>query len=134
MSVYLTMHENWDGKRLAFPDITYGELHQQVLNTVQWLRDQGVNRGDIVCVQLPKSHRLLLLLLAGLAMGAPVLPLNDRYTAAEVMYYVEDVEAVLSVLMVELPDWPGVVIQEHELPTSFPISADVHLPDDLDET
>ena len=113
------MQRRWDMSRLAFPGCTYGDLHQQVLNTIGWLKDRGVAQGDIVCVQLPKSRQLLLILLAGLAMGAPILPLNDRYTTAEVMYYVVDVQAKLSILMVELPDWEGDVVSMDALPIEF---------------
>ena len=114
MSLYLEMHRRWDVSRLAFSDCTYADLHQQVLNTVDWLREQGVQQGDIVCVQLPKSRPLLLILLAGIAMGAPVLPLNDRYTATEVQYYVEDVQAKMSILMVDLLDWHGTIVKSDD--------------------
>ena len=110
MSLYQQLYARWDGSRLAFSDCTYTELHHQVLGTVHWLRQKGISKGDIICVQLPKSRRLLLLLLAGLAMGSPVLPLNDKYTAQEVLYYLRDVRANLAILM-ESTEWGGNSLQ-----------------------
>ena len=131
MSLYLEMHRRWDVSRLAFSDCTYADLHQQVLNAVNWLREQGVQQGDIICVQLPKSRPLLYILLAGIAMGAPVLPLNDRYTATEVQYYIEDVQAKMSILMVDLFDWHGTIVKSDELPEVFGYATDVQLPQDI---
>ena len=131
MSLYLEMHRRWDMSRLAFPDCTYADLHQEVLNTVNWLREQGVQRGDVICVQLPKSRRLLRIILAGIAMGAPVLPLHERYTTTEIQYYVEDVQATLSILIVDLPDWQGRIVKGDALPEIFPLALDVELPQDI---
>ena len=68
------MVERWDVSRATLCDMydtdrqSYAELHQQVQNTVAWLRRQGLTEGDVLCVQLPKSARLLQLLLAGLPL------------------------------------------------------------------
>lgn len=112
---------------------SYASVHVDVLNTVAWLRSCGVDRGDIICVQLPKSRRLLNLLLAGLAMGVPVVPLNDRYTAAEVSYYVKDVRAKLSIVLVKPIDWDGMVLLANDVPEVFPTSKGVILPSDISE-
>ena len=80
----------------------------KILNTAAWLRTQGLKPGDVLCLQLPKSSQLLQLLLAGsLAIGVPVLPLNDRYTASEITYYIKDVRAKLSIVMIAPEDWDG---------------------------
>ena len=110
---------------------SYASVHVDVLNAVAWLRSYGVERGDIICVQLPKSRRLLDVLLAGLAMGVPVVPLNDRYTAAEVSYYVKDVRAKLSIVLVKPIDWDGVVLLADDVPDVFPTTQDVVLPTDI---
>ena len=132
MSIYLKMVQRWDMSRAAFSSLqggvqTYAQFHQTVLDTVGWLKAQGVTQGDVLCVQLPKSPRLLQLILAGLAMGVPILPLNDRYTPAEVSYYVRDVQAKLSILMVTPVDWNGAVILEKDLPDVFPHRDDINL-------
>ena len=137
MSIYLKMVERWDVSRIAFEsshrEQSYAELHQQVQNTVAWLRSQGLTEGDVLCVQLPKSARLLQLLLASLAMGVAILPLNDRYTASEVSYYIHDVRATLSIVMVDPEEWDGRVLLMEDLPNEFPFSGAVELcavPDD----
>ena len=133
------MVERWDVSRIAFTSIhgdhqSYAQLHQKVLNTVAWLRSQGLTEGDVLCVQLPKSPRLLqLLLLASLAIGVSVLPLNDRYTASEVSYYIKDVRAKLSIVLVKPEQWDGRVLLMEDLPRAFPFADDVELyaiPDD----
>ena len=115
VSVYLRMVERWDVSRIAFTSIngehqSYADLHTKVLNTVAWLQSQGMTAGDVLCLQLSKSPMLLQLLLAGLAMGVPVLPLNDRYTSSELSYYIKDVRAKLSIVMMEPEDWDGRVM------------------------
>lgn len=132
MSIYLRMFERWDKMRIAFSSLdgrqqSYADFHQQVLNTVSWLQEQGLRSGDILCVQLPKSPHLLYLLLAGLAMGVPVLPLNDRYTASEITYYIKDVRAKLSIVMIEPEDWDGQVLLADDLPTEFSFKENVEL-------
>ena len=72
------MVERWDESRPAFCDIagqqqSYETFHQTILNTAAWLREQGLKSGDVLCLQLPKSPQLLQLLLAGIAIGVPVL-------------------------------------------------------------
>lgn len=126
------MVERWNVSRTAFTSmngeqLSYAGLHQRVLNTVAWLQSQGVRPGDVLCVQLPKSSQLLQLLLASLAMGVPVLPLNDRYTAAEVSYYVKDVRAKLSIVMVKPEEWDGNVLLMEELPKEFPLVDGIQL-------
>ena len=92
-----------------------------------WLRTKGLKPGDVLCVQLPKSPQLLQLLLAGVAIGVPVLPLNDRYTASEITYYIKDVRAKLSIVMIEPEDWDGQVLLADDLPTEFPFNENVEL-------
>lgn len=132
MSVYLKMLEQWDVSRAAFSSVEgeqqdYAALHQRVLNTAGWLQGQGLTTGDVLCVQLPKSQRFLEIILASLAMGVPVLPLNDRYTASEVSYYIKDVRAKLSIVMVKPEEWDGNVLLVDELPAEFPFDDGVQL-------
>jgi malonyl-CoA/methylmalonyl-CoA synthetase len=133
------MFKRWNLSNVAFESVSgttvshssYESVHVDVLNTVAWLRACGLERGDVLCVQLSKSRRLLNLLLAGLAMGVPVLPLNDRYTASEVSYYVKDVRATLSIVLVEPTDWDGMVLLASEIPEVLPTAEDVDLPSDI---
>ena len=100
---------------------------KKILNTAAWLRTQGLKPGEVLCVQLPKSPQLLQLLLAGIAIGVPVLPLNDRYTASEITYYIKDVRAKLSIVMIEPEDWDGQILLTDDLPTKFPFTENVEL-------
>ena len=133
MSLYLKMVERWDKSRIAFCNMngqkkSYAKFHQEILNTAAWLRTKGLKPGDVLCVrQLPKSPQLLQLLLAGVAIGVPVLPLNDRYTASEITYYIKDVRAKLSIVMIEPEDWDGQVLLADDLPTEFPFKENVEL-------
>ena len=63
-------------------------------------------------------------------MGSPVLPLNDRYTAQEVLYYLQDVRATLAILM-EPTEWGGNGLQITELPDNFSPRSAVSIPNDI---
>ncbi|HQZ11352.1 MAG TPA: malonyl-CoA synthase [Devosia sp.] len=54
------------------------------------LLDHGVNPGDRVAVQAPKTPEVLATYAACLQIGAIFLPLNTAYTAAEVEYFLTD--------------------------------------------
>jgi enterobactin synthetase component F len=63
--------------------VSYSELHERSLRQARWLRENGVQPGDIVAVALPRSEQLLVVLLAIMRTGAAYLPLeldspNDR--------------------------------------------------------
>ena len=49
----------------------------------------------MIAVQLPKKVLLLEVILAGLAYGCPILPLNDKYTDTEAQFYLKDAQASL---------------------------------------
>lgn len=51
--------------------------------TAGWWRAQGVGPGDRVALQGARDPVFVDLLLGGLAIGAAVIPLNDKYTAPE---------------------------------------------------
>ena len=99
----------------AFDGVSYGQLHEQVLKTIYWLQKQGLRSGDVVCVQLPKSVELLQVILASMAMGSPILPLNEAYTDVEVLYYLNDCKPTLSILPKRPNGWNGVVRTPVEL-------------------
>lgn len=79
--------------------VTFAELEQRARRAAGLLRGHGVRHGDVVALQLPRSLALMELHLGALALGAVSLTLNDRYTAAEVCYYLEDAGVALAVLM-----------------------------------
>jgi malonyl-CoA/methylmalonyl-CoA synthetase len=73
------------------------ELFREVGLAESFLRGLGVGAGDRVAVCLPKSPEVVLFHLAVLAIGGVSLPLNDRFTAAEIRYFLEDSGARLFV-------------------------------------
>lgn len=57
----------------------------------------GVQPGDRVAVQVPKSIEAVMLYLATVRAGAVFLPLNTAYTISELAYFLEDAEPRLLV-------------------------------------
>ena len=135
MSVVHHLISGWDPDNLAFPDQTYQEFQVELLQYVSWLRKKGLKKGDRICLQMEKSHELLSLILASMLLGCPVLPLNEKYTATEVLFYLQDIEPTLSILRVSPKEWPGEIlspsvcaeIQNHQ-PSVLPRPSD---PDEL---
>jgi len=78
--------------------LTYGDLKRRILQSVAWLRTMGLEQGNVLAVQLEKKTSCLELILAGISMGCTVLPLNHRFTAEEVSYFLEDSRADLAIL------------------------------------
>jgi len=62
-----------------------------------WLSAQGVETGDRVVAQIPKSVESVALYLGVLRRGAVYVPLNTAYTAAEVDWFVADAEPAVVV-------------------------------------
>ncbi|MDR2215103.1 MAG: AMP-binding protein, partial [Nevskiaceae bacterium] len=85
---------------LLLPDggqISYGALEQGVGRIAAWLKSQGVQPGDRVAFQAPKTPEAMMLYLATLQVGAVTLPLNTAYTEAEVGYFLGNAEPRLFV-------------------------------------
>ena len=61
------------------------------------LVDLGVQPGDRVAVQVPKSIEAMILYLATVRAGAVFLPLNTAYTASEIQYFLENAEPAVFV-------------------------------------
>ena len=78
--------------------VTWGELTLRIRRAAGWLRSQGVGPAAVVALQQPKCLAFLELHLAALAIGAITLPLNDRYTPAEVQWMLTDSGARLAVV------------------------------------
>lgn len=70
--------------------LTYVEMQQQVQALAQQLIAQGVSRGDIVAVALPRSVWLSLALQAIVSVGAAYLPLDTGYPDARLQLMLED--------------------------------------------
>ncbi|WP_010525946.1 AMP-binding protein [Nesterenkonia sp. F] len=73
-------------------EISYGSFEHTVRRIAARLLADGVERGDRVAAQVPKSPEALALYLATLRVGGVYLPLNTAYTGAEMDYFLDDAE------------------------------------------
>ena len=71
-----------DGRRY-----TYGDVEDVSGRFANVLVELGVEPGDRVAVQVPKSIEAIMLYLAVVRAGAVFLPLNTGYTPAEIEYF-----------------------------------------------
>ncbi|NUN66103.1 AMP-binding protein [Pseudanabaena biceps] len=74
---------------------TYQDFYCQVNRYAAMLSDVGINKGDRVAVQMPKSMEFLFLHFAILSIGAIALPLNPDYRSAEIVYFLTDSTSTL---------------------------------------
>ena len=69
--------------------LTYGELHRQSNQLAHLLRAQGVARGSLVGVMLPRGIQMQIALLAILKAGGGYVPLDPDYPSARLAYMLE---------------------------------------------
>jgi malonyl-CoA/methylmalonyl-CoA synthetase len=74
-----------DGKILS-----YADMADRVARISGMLREKGLEKGDRLAMQCPKSPQALALYLACLHSGVIFLPLNTAYTPDEIAYFVGD--------------------------------------------
>src|SRR5262249_52172653 len=82
--------------------IGYGELHARVLRSAAALADFGVAAGDRVALALPSDPLYLELYFAAALLGAILVPLNTRLTAAELAFQLDACAPRLAVCAPEL--------------------------------
>ena len=70
--------------------ITYSDMRSWSGRLANALVRMGIEKGDRIAVQAPKSPQFLFLYLACLRTGAVLLPLNTDYTPREVKYFLSD--------------------------------------------
>ncbi len=104
MSVTHQWIERWQGAQT--PAITFGhiaisktQLEGRIRRAATWLANRGLKPGDVVALQMARSTTFLELHLAALALGVITLPLNQRYTASEVEFMLEDSGAKVRILL-----------------------------------
>ncbi|MEX3777266.1 amino acid adenylation domain-containing protein [Pseudomonas sp. MYb118] len=88
--------------------LSYGQLQAQVTTLAQALRAQGLGRGAIVALALPRSVDLVVAMLAAWQVGAAYLPLDPQWPQARQALMVEQAGAEL--LLVDDPQlqqWQG---------------------------
>ncbi len=70
--------------------LTYGALELRARNCAALLRRLGVEPGDRVAIATPEKLSFLVAHLGTMYSGAVALPLNPRYTASELRFFLED--------------------------------------------
>lgn len=104
-----------------FADLTDGRYYryQDVLEVsarfANALVNLGVQPGDRVAAQIPKSIEALMLYLASVRCGAVFLPLNTSYTAAEINYFLEDAQPALFVCAPDSASHYQELSQKHQI-------------------
>ncbi|UTR13170.1 amino acid adenylation domain-containing protein [Salipaludibacillus sp. LMS25] len=81
-----------DGKAL-----TYDALNRKANQLARYLVKKGVGPGVIVALTLPRSHDLIVAILAVLKAGATYLPLDPDYPKERLTYMVEDAKPMMVV-------------------------------------
>ena len=92
-----SMDEHAARPALSFPEesLTYGDLALRLGGIVREFERTGVGPGEVVATYTDDKRAILLADLAAMLMGAIALPLNNRFTAPEMEYYMEDAEPAL---------------------------------------
>ena len=93
-------HYNPDALLAILPDgrrYTYQGAVETSARFANLLTDYGIQKGDRVAVQVPKSIEAALLYIGCIRAGAIFLPLNTAYTASEISYFLEDAAPALFV-------------------------------------
>jgi len=75
--------------------LTYDELRQRVLSLAYHLQKMGIQKGDRVALLFPNCNEMAIAYFACAAIGAISVPLNNRLTAKEFTYIVNDCGASL---------------------------------------
>ncbi len=70
--------------------LTYGAFFANAERMAAVLRSYGVEPGDRVAVQAPKTQAMLELYVGAALAGAVFVPLNPAYTVAEISYFLTD--------------------------------------------
>ncbi len=78
-------------------DWTHGDLDGASSQIAHALVSLGIKPGDRIAVQIPKSAETIALHLACIRVGAVYLPLNNSYTATELIALIQDAEPALFV-------------------------------------
>ncbi len=90
-------HSDRSALRWTGGELPYGELLSLVVFTCGALREQGVQRGDVVAVALARGPEWVIAQLAILRLGAVYLPVDPKLPMQRQRYLLEDASARLVV-------------------------------------
>ncbi|MFI6099350.1 amino acid adenylation domain-containing protein [Lentzea sp. NPDC051213] len=96
---------------LVFEDqeLTYRQLDERANQLAHRLRAQGIGRGDLVGISLPRSIDLVVAQQGVLKSGAAYVPLDPEYPADRLAYMVSDSSARVVVTLARFAErFPGV--------------------------
>ncbi len=118
LSLQATLHSN----KLAVSDLSsgwclnYKQLHSLVAQTVTWLDENGIKRGDrVVCLSKNCAETIVLSLACGRA-GTMLVPLNWRLSSEEIRILIDDCQPKV-IFVDEMGEKLGLEhIDIHELP------------------
>jgi amino acid adenylation domain-containing protein len=110
--------------------LRYGELDARANQLAHRLMAHGVGRGDMVALCIPRSHELVVSMLAVLKAGAAYVPLDPAYPLDRLAFMLDDTQAKLvltvNALREQLPPCHALCLEDAQLealPTSAPICA-----------
>ncbi len=75
--------------------LSYARLKENIIGWINFLIDCQVQRGEVICVYLPKCFELYELIIAIMAVGALYAPIDITHPEARVKYIVNDCKAKL---------------------------------------
>jgi long-chain acyl-CoA synthetase len=99
------------------PSVSYAELWERAARVAGGLRDAGVGRGDRVGILLANGIDWVLAFFGTQLLGGVVVPVNTRFTEAEVAYVLEDSGASFTFS-------PGAPLPDGEPPTAAELGLD----------
>ena len=84
---------------LEFQGVSYsfGDIEARANRTAHWLLDQGVSRGDRICIYLPNCLEIIDLFLACTRIGFIFVPVNILYRDREIQHILGDAKPSLFV-------------------------------------
>ncbi len=99
-----TLNDVWRDQVAAFPDreyisdnlgvrYTYREIDDKASRLAAWLREQGIQNGDVVTFQMPPWSEFSILYVACLKVGAVCHPLSVTFNSEDLVYAMNLVES-----------------------------------------
>ena len=104
--------------------LSYGDFFANAERMAQVLVEAGLQPGDRVAVQAPKTIAMLELYVGAVLAGGVFLPLNTAYTAAELSYFLGDARPRVFVCDPEKSDALRPVADEAGVGTILTLSSD----------
>jgi acyl-CoA synthetase (AMP-forming)/AMP-acid ligase II len=113
--------------------LTWAELHDRVQRAAAGLKRRGVQRGDVVAVQLPNSPEFVISYLAICRLGAAMCTLHMPYRKAEVEALTRHAKARLALCLPDRKElFGGLGVAFHEISSDELLEQNHPLPEAAD--